>query len=61
VREVLCVRKLSLLLDVCKARLGVAGLTTGLTVIGLDALDGTPILDLKSHAVGFDTPYEDAS
>ena len=29
-----------------------------LTVVGLDALDGTPILDLKSHAAGFDTPYE---
>ena len=32
---------------------------TVLTVVGLDALDGTPILDLKSHTAGFDTPYEE--
>jgi L-fuculose-phosphate aldolase len=31
---------------------------TTLTVVGLDALDGTPILDLKSYSAGFDTPYE---
>jgi tRNA-Thr(GGU) m(6)t(6)A37 methyltransferase TsaA len=31
---------------------------TVLTVVGLDALDGTPILDLKSYSAGFDTPYE---
>ncbi len=34
---------------------------TVLTVVGLDALDGTPILDLKSHAAGFDTPYDGES
>lgn len=28
-----------------------------LTVIGLDALDGTPVLDIKSYAEAFDTPY----
>jgi tRNA-Thr(GGU) m(6)t(6)A37 methyltransferase TsaA len=31
---------------------------TVLTVVGLDALDGTPILDVKSYSAGFDTPYE---
>ncbi len=34
---------------------------TTLTVVGLDALDGTPILDLKSYSAGFDTPYEGES
>jgi tRNA (adenine37-N6)-methyltransferase len=28
-----------------------------LHVVGLDALDGTPVLDIKSHAETFDTPY----
>ncbi|MGC9347332.1 MAG: tRNA (N6-threonylcarbamoyladenosine(37)-N6)-methyltransferase TrmO [Anaerolineae bacterium] len=28
-----------------------------LEVVGLDAIDGTPVLDIKSHAPGFDTPY----
>ena len=28
-----------------------------LDVIGLDALDGSPVLDLKVHAEVFDTPY----
>jgi L-fuculose-phosphate aldolase len=28
-----------------------------LTLVGLDALDGTPVLDIKSHAEAFDTPY----
>ncbi len=28
-----------------------------LHVIGLDALDGTPVVDIKSHADSFDTPY----
>jgi tRNA-Thr(GGU) m(6)t(6)A37 methyltransferase TsaA len=28
-----------------------------LHVVGLDALDGTPVLDIKSHAEAFDTPY----
>jgi tRNA-Thr(GGU) m(6)t(6)A37 methyltransferase TsaA len=27
-------------------------------VVGLDALDGTPVIDIKSHAETFDTPYE---
>jgi len=26
-------------------------------VTGLDALDGTPVVDIKSHAETFDTPY----
>lgn len=30
---------------------------TTLEVTGLDAIDGTPILDIKSHAPAFDTPY----
>ncbi len=29
-----------------------------LRVVGLDALDGTPVVDIKSLAEGFDTPYE---
>jgi len=29
-----------------------------LHVVGLDALDGTPVIDIKSHAETFDTPYE---
>jgi tRNA-Thr(GGU) m(6)t(6)A37 methyltransferase TsaA len=29
---------------------------TNLEVIGLDAIDGTPVLDMKSHAPVFDTP-----
>lgn len=29
-----------------------------LLVIGLDALDGTPVLDIKSYAEAFDTPYK---
>jgi len=28
-----------------------------LHVVGLDALDGTPVVDIKSHAKAFDTPY----
>ncbi len=28
-----------------------------LHVMGLDALDGTPVVDIKSHATSFDTPY----
>ncbi|MGC9522198.1 MAG: tRNA (N6-threonylcarbamoyladenosine(37)-N6)-methyltransferase TrmO [Anaerolineae bacterium] len=28
-----------------------------LTVLGLDALDGSPVLDMKSYSEGFDTPY----
>jgi tRNA-Thr(GGU) m(6)t(6)A37 methyltransferase TsaA len=28
-----------------------------LHVVGLDALHGTPVLDIKSHAASFDTPY----
>lgn len=28
-----------------------------LHVVGLDALDGTPVVDIKSHAESFDTPY----
>lgn len=28
-----------------------------LHVVGLDALDGTPVLDIKSYAEAFDTPY----
>jgi tRNA-Thr(GGU) m(6)t(6)A37 methyltransferase TsaA len=28
-----------------------------LHVVGLDARDGTPVLDIKSHAEAFDTPY----
>ena len=28
-----------------------------LHVVGLDALDGTPVVDIKSHAEAFDTPY----
>ena len=28
-----------------------------LHVVGLDALDGTPVVDIKSHAETFDTPY----
>lgn len=31
---------------------------TVLEVVGLDALAGSPVLDLKSHAHSFDTPYE---
>jgi tRNA-Thr(GGU) m(6)t(6)A37 methyltransferase TsaA len=27
-------------------------------VVGLDALDGTSVVDIKSHAEAFDTPYE---
>lgn len=30
-----------------------------LHVVGLDALDGTPVVDIKSLAEAFDTPYED--
>ncbi len=29
-----------------------------LHVVGLDALDGTPVVDIKSHAESFDTPYQ---
>lgn len=29
-----------------------------LRVVGLDALDGTPALDIKSYAETFDTPYQ---
>jgi tRNA-Thr(GGU) m(6)t(6)A37 methyltransferase TsaA len=29
-----------------------------LEVIGLDALDGSPVLDIKSYAATFSTPYE---
>ncbi|MGD2145589.1 MAG: tRNA (N6-threonylcarbamoyladenosine(37)-N6)-methyltransferase TrmO [Anaerolineae bacterium] len=28
-----------------------------LHVLGLDALDGTPVIDIKSHAAAFDTAY----
>jgi len=28
-----------------------------LHVLGLDALDGTPVVDIKSHAAAFDTAY----
>lgn len=28
-----------------------------LEVVGLDALDGSPVLDIKVHAEDFDTPY----
>ncbi len=28
-----------------------------LTVLGLDALDGSPVLDIKSYSEGFDSPY----
>jgi len=28
-----------------------------LHVVGLDALDGTPVIDIKPHAGTFDTPY----
>ncbi|MGD2178718.1 MAG: tRNA (N6-threonylcarbamoyladenosine(37)-N6)-methyltransferase TrmO [Anaerolineae bacterium] len=28
-----------------------------LHVVGLDALDGTPVVDVKSYAEAFDTPY----
>ncbi len=28
-----------------------------LHVIGLDAVDGTPVVDIKSYAEAFDTPY----
>lgn len=28
-----------------------------LHVVGLDAVDGTPVVDIKSHAEAFDTPY----
>jgi L-fuculose-phosphate aldolase len=28
-----------------------------LQVVGLDALDGTPVVDVKSYAEAFDTPY----
>jgi tRNA-Thr(GGU) m(6)t(6)A37 methyltransferase TsaA len=28
-----------------------------LHVVGLDALDETPVVDIKSHAEAFDTPY----
>jgi tRNA-Thr(GGU) m(6)t(6)A37 methyltransferase TsaA len=28
-----------------------------LHVVGLDALDGTPVMDIKSHAEAFDMPY----
>lgn len=28
-----------------------------LEVIGLDAIDGTPVLDIKIHTSAFDTPY----
>lgn len=31
---------------------------TNLKVTGLDAIDGTPVLDIKSHAPAFDTPYD---
>jgi len=26
-------------------------------VVGLDALDGSPVLDIKSHSASFDSPY----
>jgi len=29
-----------------------------LTVAGLDAQDGSPVLDIKPHSVSFDTPNE---
>ena len=29
-----------------------------LEVVGLDALDGSPVLDIKSHAPTFDQPYK---
>jgi len=29
-----------------------------LHLVGLDALDGTPVVDIKSHAESFDTPYD---
>lgn len=29
-----------------------------LRVVGLDALDGTPVVDIKSLAEAFDTPYD---
>jgi tRNA-Thr(GGU) m(6)t(6)A37 methyltransferase TsaA len=29
-----------------------------LYVVGLDALDRTPVVDIKSHAETFDTPYQ---
>jgi tRNA-Thr(GGU) m(6)t(6)A37 methyltransferase TsaA len=28
-----------------------------LHIVGLDALNGTPVVDIKSHAEAFDTPY----
>jgi len=28
-----------------------------LEVVGLDAIDNTPVLDIKTHASAFDTPY----
>ena len=28
-----------------------------LQVVGLDALDGSPVLDVKAHTASFDTPY----
>jgi tRNA-Thr(GGU) m(6)t(6)A37 methyltransferase TsaA len=28
-----------------------------LQVVGLDAVDGTPVVDIKSYAESFDTPY----
>ena len=30
---------------------------TTLSVIGLDVLDGTPVLDIKAHSAYFDEPY----
>jgi len=29
-----------------------------LHLVGLDAMDGTPVVDIKSHAEAFDTPYQ---
>ena len=31
-----------------------------LEIIGLDALDGSPVLDIKGYAPSFDTPYTEA-
>ena len=33
---------------------------TTIEVVGLDVLDATPILDIKSHSAYFDEPYRDA-
>lgn len=34
---------------------------TQLTVVGLDALHGTPVLDIKRYSAFFDTPYRSSS